>query len=123
MAKHNKKALLKKMTSTKDIVIPRTLARKIRHFDAGAFLAHAGLGRTIVELKKNQNVFSQGDPADAVFYIQTGRVRLTVVSSGGKEAVVALLGTKDFMGEECIANSQPQRMVTATAITDGTVLK
>ncbi|HJX83555.1 MAG TPA: Crp/Fnr family transcriptional regulator [Candidatus Angelobacter sp.] len=111
------------MTNTKDIALPRTPVRRIRHFDAGAFLAHAGLGRTIVDLQKNQTVFSQGDPADAVFYIQDGKVRLTVISSGGKEAVVALLGAKDFLGEECIANAHPLRMVTATAITDGAVLK
>jgi CRP/FNR family cyclic AMP-dependent transcriptional regulator len=83
-------------------------------FDPGAFLAKTGLGRTIVDLKKGQTIFSQGDGADAVFYVQKGRVKLTVI---------ALLGNGKFLGEECIAAIQPQRMATATAITAATVLR
>jgi CRP/FNR family cyclic AMP-dependent transcriptional regulator len=105
------------------IRIPRTPVRKIRLFDPKAFLAQAGLGRSIVELKKKQTVFSQGDPADAVFYIQRGKVRLSVISSGGKEATIALLAPGDFLGEDCIANAHPLRMATATAMTDSAVLK
>ncbi len=77
----------------------------------------------IVALEKKQIVFSQGDPADAVFYVQSGRIKLSVISKGGKEATIALLTEGDFLGEECIANSQPLRMATATAIIEGAVLK
>jgi CRP-like cAMP-binding protein len=105
------------------IGIPRTPLKKIRLFDPSAFLAHAGLGRTIVDLKRKQTIFSQGDPADAVFYIQRGKVRLSVISSGGKEATIALLGAGDFLGEECIASSHTLRMATAETITEGAVLK
>jgi CRP/FNR family cyclic AMP-dependent transcriptional regulator len=111
------------MRRARDIDIPRTPLKRIRRFDASAFLTQAGLGRTVVDLKKRQTVFSQGDPADAIFYVQRGQVRLSVVSSGGKEATVALLGVGDFLGEECIANSQQVRITTATAITESALLK
>ena len=67
-------------------------------------------------------IFSQGDPADAVFYVQTGRVKLTVVSNQGKEAIVALLGADEFFGEGCLAG-QPLRLSTATAAEGTTVLR
>jgi CRP/FNR family cyclic AMP-dependent transcriptional regulator len=70
-------------------------------FQPAAFLAQKGLGRTIVDLKKHQTVFSQGDAADPVFYVQKGRVKLTVISKRGKEATIALLGAGKFLGEEC----------------------
>jgi CRP-like cAMP-binding protein len=92
-------------------------------FKPAAFLAHPGMGRTIVELKKNQTVFAQGDAADAVFYLQKGKVKLSVISKQGKEATVALLGDGNFLGEECIAALQPRRMATAMAITETTVLR
>jgi CRP/FNR family transcriptional regulator, cyclic AMP receptor protein len=92
-------------------------------FQPADFLAHKGLGRTIVDLKKHQTIFSQGDAADAVFYVQKGRVKLTVISKRGKEATIALLGAGKFLGEECIAAIQPQRMATATAITPATMLR
>lgn len=111
------------MRTARDIEIPRTPVKRIRRFNANAFLTQAGLGRTIVDLKKRQAVFSQGDPADAAFYIQRGKVKLSVVSSGGKEATVALLGAGDFLGEECVAHSQQLRMATAMAITEAAVLK
>jgi CRP/FNR family cyclic AMP-dependent transcriptional regulator len=119
------KILPREMTRATDIGIPtrRIPVNKTRLFDPGAFLAQAGLGRRIVDLKKHQAIFSQGDAADAVFYVQKGRVKLTVISPGGKEATIALLGAGEFVGEECIANSQPLRMATATAITEGAVLK
>lgn len=97
--------------------------RKSLSFQPGEFLAKNGLGRTILDLKKSQTVFAQGDAADAVFYIQKGRIKLTVVSTRGKEATIALLGTGNFLGEECIAAIQPQRMATATAITPVTLLR
>ncbi|HEV3037004.1 MAG TPA: Crp/Fnr family transcriptional regulator [Candidatus Angelobacter sp.] len=113
------------MTQARHLAFPakRISAKKIPPFDPNEFLAHAGVGRTIVVLKKKQIIFSQGDAAEEVFYIQLGRVRLTVLSSSGKEATIALLGAGDFLGEECVANSYALRMSTATAITEGTVLK
>jgi len=97
--------------------------KNARLFDPSAFLMRAGLGRAIVTLNKGQMVFSQADPADAVFYIQRGHVRLSVISSSGKEATIGLLGAGDFLGEECIANSQPVRLATAAATTESAVLK
>src|ERR1700719_4902034 len=72
-------------------------------FDPKSFLAMVGEGRGIGEYHKGEIVFSQGDPADAVFYIQSGKVKVTVVSEQGKEAVVAMLGTNQFFGEGCLA--------------------
>ena len=72
--------------------------------------------------RKDQIVFSQGDPADAVFYIQSGKVKITVVSEQGKEAVVAILGTNDFFGEGCLAG-QAQRMATVTTMTDSVIVR
>ena len=86
-------------------------------FDPKAFLAKANGGRTISQYRKNQIVFSQGDLADSVFYIHDGKVKVTVISEQGKEAVVAVLGTDEFCGEGCLAG-QPRRMATATAMTD-----
>jgi CRP-like cAMP-binding protein len=123
MATQRSKTLFRGMTKARDIVIPRTPIKRIRLFDPSAFLAQAGLGRTIVDLKAGQIVFSQGDPAEAVFYIQRGKVRVSIISSSGKEATIALLGEKSFLGEECIANAQPLRTATATAMTEGAVLK
>jgi CRP-like cAMP-binding protein len=97
--------------------------RNTAAFEPAAFLAKTGLGRTIADLKKGQNVFSQGDAANAVFYVQKGKVKLTVISKRGKEATIALLGSGSFLGEECIAAIQPQRMATATALTPSTILR
>jgi CRP/FNR family cyclic AMP-dependent transcriptional regulator len=123
MAKQRGKTLARGMPGAADIVIPRTPVKKLRLFDPGVFLAQAGLGRTIIDLKKRQIVFSQGDAAEAIFYIQRGKIKLTVISKGGKEATIALLGEGNFLGEECIAGSQRRRMATAVAITESTVLK
>jgi hypothetical protein len=92
-------------------------------FEPEVFLAKNGLGRKMIDLKKNQTVFSQGDEANAVFYIRKGRVKLTVISKRGKEATIAILGAGDFLGEECIAAIQPQRMASAAALTPSTVLR
>ncbi len=91
-------------------------------FDPKSFLAKVGEGKTIAEYSKSQMVFSQGDPANAVFYIQKGKVKLTVVSNAGKEAVIALLGAGDFLGEGCLAG-QPLRMATATAISSSSIVR
>jgi len=92
-------------------------------FDSAAFLADAGLGRIIVELKPNETFFCQGDVADSVFYLQRGRARLTVVSQGGKEATITLLSATDFVGEESLAGIAGLRMATATAIDACTALR
>ena len=92
-------------------------------FDPASFLAHTGLGRRIVQLKPKQTFFSQGNPADCIFYLQKGRAKLTVVSKNGKEATITLLGSGDFVGEESIAAIAGLRMATATAITACTALK
>jgi CRP/FNR family cyclic AMP-dependent transcriptional regulator len=79
-------------------------------------------GRSVASYRRKQVIFSQGDPADAVFYVQKGRVKRTVVSKQGKEAIVALLGADEFFGESCLAG-QPLRISTATADEDTTVLR
>jgi CRP/FNR family cyclic AMP-dependent transcriptional regulator len=90
-------------------------------FDTEAFLRHIGAGKTLLPLQKKQVIFSQGDSADAVYYIKKGKVRLSVVSKSGKEATIALMGAGDFIGEECVAASQPFRLTTATAISEAAV--
>ncbi|MGJ3261563.1 MAG: Crp/Fnr family transcriptional regulator [Rhodospirillales bacterium] len=77
-----------------------------RNFDGRAFLASAGIGRRSVKYKARSTVFAQGDPADAVFYIEKGSVQITVVSDQGKEGVIAMLGEGDFFGEGCLAGQQ-----------------
>jgi hypothetical protein len=79
-------------------------------------LRKANGGRTISKYRTNQVVFSQGDPADSVFYIHEGKIKVTVISEQGKEAIVAILGPDEFCGEGCLAG-QPRRMATATAMT------
>jgi len=96
---------------------------KARTFDPKAFLAETGLGRTILQYPKGKLIFAQGDPSDAVFYIQKGRAKLTVLSARGKEATIALLGPGDFMGEGSIASDQPLRTASANAIADCFVLR
>ena len=93
-----------------------------RLFDPKSFLAKVGEGRTISKYRKDDVVFSQGDPADAVFYIQKGKVKVTVVSEQGKEAVVAILGADEFCGEGCLAG-QPRRIATVSAMTECTVTR
>jgi CRP-like cAMP-binding protein len=101
---------------------PRAAANKRRDFDAHAFLATIGEGRKFVLFPKKQGIFAQGDAANAVFYIQTGKVKLTVVSNDGKEATIGILSEGDFFGEGCLAG-QSQRMASATAMTDADVLR
>jgi CRP-like cAMP-binding protein len=95
--------------------------RQIKKFDPQEFLASTGIGKTMHEYGPKQLIYSQGQPADAVFYIQKGR--LSVVSKRGKEATIALLAAGDFLGEECITTDQPVRVAIATAITDCSVLR
>jgi CRP/FNR family cyclic AMP-dependent transcriptional regulator len=91
-------------------------------FNPKSFLAKVGEGRSIDTYRKDQIVFSQGDPADAVFYIQKGKVKVTVVSEQGKEAVVAILGTNDFLGEGCLAG-QALRIATVATLTDSVIVR
>lgn len=91
-------------------------------FDAGVYLQTAGVKRKIVHYRKGQILFSQGDKCHAVFYLQTGTVKITVTSSAGKEAVIALLEPGDFLGEGCISG-QPLRVSTATAMGPLSVLE
>lgn len=97
--------------------------QSITTFDPATFLANAGLGRRIVQLKPKTAFFSQGNPADSVFYLQKGRAKLTVISQAGKEATITLLSPGDFIGEESIAAILGLHMATATAITACTALK
>jgi CRP/FNR family transcriptional regulator, cyclic AMP receptor protein len=92
-------------------------------FKPVAFLANTGVGRTIVELKPGQTLFCQGDPADAVYYLQKGKVKLAVISKRGKEATIALLNSGSFLGEECIAGPELHRKTTAMALTPVSALK
>jgi len=96
--------------------------KAISTFDPKAFLARVGKGRTLADYKKKQTIFSQGDPADAIFYIEDGKVKLTVVSKQGKEAVVAILGPDDFFGEGCLAG-QPTRMCSASALSECKIMR
>lgn len=99
-----------------------TLAKNKRDFDPRTFLATIGEGRKVVALPKKQTIFAQGDPADAVFYIQEGKVRLTVVSKIGKEATLGILNEGQFFGEGSLAG-QALRMGSATAMTECELLR
>ena len=102
-------------------VLATTTERKAS-FNPKTFLAKVGEGPSIGASRKDHIVFSQGDPADAVFYIQQGKVKVTVVSKLGKEAVVAILGTNEFFGEGCLAG-QAQRIATAATMTDAVIVR
>ncbi len=105
--------------ATSNRIASKSMAKKT--FNAQDFLDSAGVARTIAEFKKNERLFSQGDPGKIVIYIQKGRVKLSVVNEMGKEAVVAVLGPGDFVGEGCLTG-QPVRIVTATALAATTAL-
>jgi len=92
-------------------------------FETGIFLMSAGLGRRIIQFEPKQHFFSQGDPSDAVFYLQEGRAKVTVVSQAGKEATIALLSAGEFVGEDALAATPARRMCSATALTACTALK
>ena len=104
------------------IKIGKMLPKKKREFNLDKFLSRAGDGRTISDLAKDTMVFRQGDPATSVFYIQKGKVKLTVISKTGKEAVIAVLGAGDFFGEGCLT-TQLFRMSTATALLECTIMR
>jgi CRP-like cAMP-binding protein len=108
--------------TSRSAINPSVAAKKRRNFDPHAFLATIGEGRKSVLFKRKQEVFAQGDIADAAFYVQAGKVKLTVVSRTGKEATVGILGEGEFFGEGSLAG-QALRMGSATALTDCTVLR
>ncbi|HLN02221.1 MAG TPA: Crp/Fnr family transcriptional regulator [Bryobacteraceae bacterium] len=91
-------------------------------FDSKIFLTQIRDGRTTLDYTREQRIFTQGDPADAIFYIQKGKVKLTVVSKPGREAVLAILGAGDFFGESCLAG-QSLWMKAATAMGDSTIIR
>ena len=107
---------------TGNTIGPSLVAKKKRAFDPGKFLATLGEGRKAVFFKRKQGIFAQGDPADAVFYIQTGKVKLTVVSKTGKEATIGILSGGDFFGEGSLAG-QTLRMGSAAAMADCSILR
>jgi CRP/FNR family transcriptional regulator, cyclic AMP receptor protein len=96
--------------------------RRAASFDPKAFLVKVGEGRTITHQADNKVIFSQGDPADAAFYVLKGKVKITVLSKRGKEAVLAILGTGDFFGEGCL-NGQPRRTANATTMSECTIVR
>ncbi len=98
------------------------MGKKDQLFDPKAFLAGTGKGRALAGYAKNHTIFLQGDPADSIFYIQSGKIKLTVVSKHGKEAVVALLSAGDFFGEGCLAG-QPTRMASAATISECRIMR
>ena len=107
---------------TRNSAIPHRASRNSREFDPQSFLATIGEDRKAMLFPKKYTIFTQGDPADAVFYLQTGKVRLTVVSKTGKEATIGILSDGSFFGEGSLAG-QSLRMGTATAMTDCAVLR
>jgi CRP/FNR family transcriptional regulator, cyclic AMP receptor protein len=101
---------------------PVAAAKKRRTFDPDAFLATVDGGRTVAAFPKNQIIFVQGDSADSIFYIQKGKVKLSVVAKGGKEATIAVLNEGDFFGEGCLT-AHLLRMCSATTMTDCSVMR
>jgi CRP/FNR family transcriptional regulator, cyclic AMP receptor protein len=101
---------------------PKVSKKKKQPFNVNSFLSRTDGGRTITSYRKNERIFSQGDPADAVFYIQEGKVKVCVISEAGKEAVVALHGKGDFFGEGCLTG-QPLRLATVMAMTECVIMR
>jgi CRP/FNR family transcriptional regulator, cyclic AMP receptor protein len=96
--------------------------KKTVAFDSKTFLSKIGSGRTNEKISAHDVIFSQGDAAAAIFYLQKGKVKLTVTSENGKEAVLAIIGPEDFFGEGCL-NGQTKRLATATAMTDCLIMR
>jgi CRP/FNR family cyclic AMP-dependent transcriptional regulator len=92
-------------------------------FHPETFLANAGVGKKIVTLKKGQSAYAQGDPADTIFYVQKGRLRVSVTSANGKEATLSLVGAGEFVGEDCLVSAHPLRLSTASALNECVLLE
>src|ERR1700684_1527767 len=103
-------------------VVAKAKNKKRQPFNVKTFLSTVDSGRTVKTYRKKDKVFSQGDPADAVFYIQEGKVKVCVISERGKEAVVAIHGEGDFFGEGCLSG-QPLRLATVAAMTECVVMR
>ena len=101
---------------------PKVKAKKLSKFDPETFLSTIDGGRKVATFSKKQTIFVQGDPSDAVFYIQKGKVRLTVVSKSGKEATIGILNEGDFFGESCLTG-RFLRLGSATAMTECSVMR
>ena len=121
----------KQIASSRSVTVPETTLspaeigvspERTAAFDPRLFLAKLSVGKSKQEYQDNEAVFSQGDAADAVFYIQSGKVKLTVVSKRGKEAVIAILPEGSFFGESCLA-SRPLRIATARTVERGTIIR
>jgi CRP/FNR family transcriptional regulator, cyclic AMP receptor protein len=117
-----KKAAVRKRPGRAVKARPKAKTTRRLPFDGPSFVASVGTGRTSTTYETKQIVYRQGDPADAVYYIQAGKVQLTVVSEQGKEGVIAMLGTGEFFGEGCIAR-QPLRMASASAMVRSTIVR
>ena len=111
---------MSRLPRSKPIKGSKTAKRSL--FDPAVFLATAAAGRDISKYSKRDVIFGQGDDADAVFYIKKGKVKVAVVSTQGKEAIVALLGADEFVGEGCLIG-QPKRLATASAMTDCVIMR
>src|SRR5579864_3397799 len=101
---------------------PAVAANKMSKFDTKTFLSTIDGGRKITAFSKKQAIFVQGDSSDAVFYLQRGKVKITVVAKSGKEATIGILNEGDFFGEGCLTG-QPLRLCTATAMTDCSMMR
>ncbi len=112
----------KTKTKAKENSAPVAPMAKVPRFDAQAFLMSVGTGRSTRKYPARKAIFQQGDPADAVFYIQKGKVKLTVVSKHGKEGVIAILSPGDFFGEGCLAG-QPLHMATAASMAECMIVR
>jgi CRP/FNR family cyclic AMP-dependent transcriptional regulator len=99
------------------------MPESLETFDVHNFLSKAGVGKTIVSFLKGDAIYSQGDTCDSIYYVQSGTIKLSVVSEAGKQATVALLNAGDFAGEECMSTLQPYRSGSATALTDCSLLR
>jgi CRP/FNR family transcriptional regulator, cyclic AMP receptor protein len=99
------------------------MASPLEKFNVNQFLTHAGIGRTIVTVRKGSLLYAQGDVCDSVFYVREGSVKLTILSEQGKEALIALLNAGDFVGEECVSTVQPFRSASAMALSDCLLLR
>jgi CRP/FNR family transcriptional regulator, cyclic AMP receptor protein len=117
-----KKAAGRKRPGRAEKALTKAETTPLPQFDGRSFLSSVGMGRTSTTYQTKQVVYRQGDPADAVHYIQAGKVRLTVVSEQGKEGVIAMLGAGEFFGEGCIA-MQPLRMASAATMVKSTIVR
>jgi CRP-like cAMP-binding protein len=118
MSTARRHVMLRRMERRK---VSRAATKSVAAFNAQAFLDSSGIAKTIVDYGRGETVFSQGDACEDVLYVQTGSVKLSVLSKSGREAVVAMLGPGDFFGEGCLAG-QPVRMGSATAVTPSAIL-